>query len=120
MTKNKYLSGNLFTRQPLQIKETAVSKQIADYLDACRIYNDRLNSGMIFTGTHYVRLCKKGTPDRLAIVDGRAVYIEVKQLGKSLPDDQVARCVELQAAGAVVIVADSFDSFVQQFNYCFR
>ena len=116
MAKNNYINGSLFTGKPLTVSETAISGMVADYLDARRIYNDRLNSGMVRVGHKFIYLCKKGTPDRLAIVSGRAVYIEVKSLGKKPSADQISRHAELRAAGAFVIVADSFDSFVRRFK----
>jgi hypothetical protein len=116
MAKNKNLSGNLFTRQPLTITETALSASICDYLDARRIYNDRLNSGKIFTGNYVVHLCKTGTPDRFAIVRGTAVFIEVKKKDKKPTPEQTERHAELRRAGAVVITTDSYDDFVRQFK----
>lgn len=128
MSKNLNLSGNLFTKQKLTIKETPLSAQIAEYLSLRRIYNDRLNSGAVEvvrkscvkgvwkTYQNWMQLCKKGTPDRFAILCGFIIFIEVKMLGKEPTDDQLTRHDELRASGAIVIVADSFDSFKEQFN----
>lgn len=117
--KNNYTNGSLFTGKPLTVSETAISGMVADYLDARRIYNDRLNSGMVRVGHRFIYLCKSGTPDRLAIISGRAVYIEVKSAGKKPTADQINRHTELRAAGAFVIVCDSFDEFVRQFKELF-
>ena len=45
--KNKNLSGGLFAAKPtpLTIRETPLSAQIAGYLTARNIYNDRLQCG---------------------------------------------------------------------------
>ena len=116
MAKNNYTNGTLFSKKPLTISETGLSGMIAEYLDRRRIYNDRLNSGMIRSGHHFIHLCKTGTPDRFCIVRGRIIFIEVKVFGKKASVDQLARHRELAAAEAVVIVADSFESFERQFN----
>jgi hypothetical protein len=114
--KNKNLSGNLFTKQALTIKETALSASIAEWLDLKRVYNDRLNSGKIKFGTRMIHLCKTGTPDRFAILEGQIIFIEVKQKGKKATTEQLMRHNELRNSGAIVIVADSFDDFERKFN----
>lgn len=106
----------MFTKQTLTIKETALSASIAEWLDVKRIYNDRLNSGKIKSGNRMIHLCKPGTPDRFAILQGRIVFIEVKQKGKTATAEQLKRHEELRASGAFVIVADSFDDFERKFN----
>lgn len=116
MGKNNYTNGSLFSGKPLHISETALSGMIAEYLDRRRIYNDRLNSGMAKIGKHFIQLCKTGTPDRFCIVSGRIIFIEVKAFGKKATVEQLTKHKELQASGAIVIVADSFDSFEKQFK----
>jgi hypothetical protein len=134
--KLKDFKGGLFDgKRPkaLTPSESSISKAIRDFLDARRIYNDRLNSGKIFSVTKYfekksgrekefsrwIYLCKPGTPDRFFIVAGKIYLVEVKVLGKTPKPDQIERHKELRAAGATIIVADSFDSFVTQFNRLF-
>lgn len=131
MPRNNNLTGNLFTKQSLTIKETPLSAQIAEWLDLKRIYNDRLNSGKVKVVKSYfnksqskwidyppfwMQLAQTGTPDRFAIVKGRIIFIEVKQLGKEPTKEQSDKHIELRASGAIVIVADSFDSFERQFK----
>ena len=115
--KNKHLSGNLFTGKPLQIRETSLSAMIAEYLDNRNIYNDRLNCLSVESkfGT-WIQGCKKGTPDRFAIIRGRVIFIEVKQMGKKPSDVQKERQAELEKHGAVIINADSFRSFTEKFS----
>ena len=117
--KNKNLAGGLFAAKPtpLTIRETPLSAQIAGYLDSRNIYNDRLQCGNIETKRgNWMTLCKRGTPDRFAIIGGRIVFIEVKKYrGKPSPE-QDAKHYELRAHGAIVVVADSFDDFVTQLN----
>lgn len=119
MSKNKHLSGGLFAAKPtpLTITETALSAQIAKYLDNRNIYHDRLNCVSVESkfGT-WIQGCKKGTPDRFAIIQGRIIFVEVKKLGKKPTEEQTKRHEELCRSGAIVIVADSFDNFTQQFS----
>ena len=129
--RNKNLSGNLFTKQTLTIKETPLSAMIKEYLDVHRIYNDRLNSGKVQIIKKYfckksnqwkefrnwLYLCDEGTPDRFAIVEGFTIFIEVKQKGKLPTDVQLQKHNELRTkAKAVVITVDSFEDFIRQFN----
>lgn len=130
--KLKDFKGGLFSGkkpQALTPTEASVSKSIQEFLDAHRIYNDRLNAGMIQQVTAYtdksgtnkeyrrwIHLCKKGTPDRFFIMSGRIYFVEVKRRGKSATDDQLRRHDELQRAGAKIIVTDSIDSFIRQFS----
>lgn len=115
--KNKNLAGGLFTAKPtpLTIRETSLSAQIAEWLDARNIYNDRLNCGKIQTKNgHWITLCKRGTPDRFCIIGGQIIFIEVKKRGERPSDEQYNRHYELQKSGAIVLVVDSFDNFVSQ------
>jgi hypothetical protein len=114
--RNKNLSGSLFSKQALTIKETALSASIAEWLDVKRIYNDRLNSGKIRAGNRMIHLCKAGTPDRFAIINGFVIFIEVKQKGKTASPEQLTRHDELRSSGAIVIVVDSFEDFETKFK----
>lgn len=129
--KNKNLSGNLFSKPKggLTIKETPLSSSIAEWLDVNRIYNDRLNSGNVEVVKkfpdkngqwreyrNWIQLAKKGTPDRFAIWCGYIIFIEVKQKGKTASPEQIERHEELRRAGAHVILTDSLDDFIIQFN----
>lgn len=128
MAKNPNLSGNLFTKQQLTIKETPLSKTIAEWLNVHRIYNDRINSGKVEVVKRYPKngiwteyrnwmtLAKTGTPDRFAIYKGRIIFIEVKQKGKKPTSDQLERQQELIASGSIVINTDSVDDFIAQFK----
>ncbi|MBN1837893.1 MAG: VRR-NUC domain-containing protein [Spirochaetales bacterium] len=46
----------------------------------------------------------RGMPDRIAIKNGRHVWLEFKAPGKDLRPDQRLRKAELEAAGAMVLV----------------
>ena len=119
MSKNSNFSGGLFTHgkpKPLTIRETSLSAQIAKYLDNRGIYNDRLQCGNIETKRgNWIRLCKTGTPDRFAIIHGQIIFIEVKRFDGKTSLEQAQTHRKLQDAGAVVIVAHSFDQFFYDF-----
>ena len=110
------MSGNLFTKQALAVKETSLSASIAEWLDLKRVYNDRLNSGKIKLANRMIHLCKPGTPDRFAIIEGQIIFIEVKQKDKKATPEQLKRHDELRRAGASVIVVDSLEDFIDKFN----
>lgn len=134
---NKNLKGGLFAAgkpKPLEPSEANISKSIEGFLNSQKIYNDRLNSGQVEVRKKYLcrktnswkeffnwlTLCKAGTPDRMFIVEGRIYYVEVKMRGKKPSPDQITRHDELRTkAGAVVIVADSIENFILQFNTLF-
>jgi hypothetical protein len=120
MSKNRNLSGGLFAAArpaPLTIKETPLSAQIAGWLDARGIYNDRLNCGRAKSPSgRWLTLCKAGTPDRFAVLRGQIVFIEVKMFGEKPSPEQLKKHEELRAAGAIVLVADSFELFKQLFS----
>jgi hypothetical protein len=135
-TKLKDFKGGLFAGakpKALTPSEANVSKSIQGFLEARNIYNDRINSGRIEiikkyrdkkTGTlkefrNWLLLAKKGTPDRFFIVAGKIYFVEVKQKGKKPTPDQLERHKQLRVAGSVIIVADSIDSFITQFNRLF-
>jgi hypothetical protein len=118
MPKNKNLSGGLFAAKPTALtqKESSLSAQIAAYLSNRGIYNERLNSGKVETKSGYwIKLCERGTPDRIAIVRGQAIFIETKILGEKPTKEQLEKHDELRDAGAIVIVADSYGQFVYTF-----
>lgn len=128
MSKNKYLSGGLFASgkpQPLTIKETPLSARIAEYLSRNGIYHDRLNCGTVEVVKRikygeerrdWLHLCKTGTPDRFAIVRGYIVFIEVKKFGNKASPDQLTRHEEIRKSGAIVLVVDSYESFIREFS----
>lgn len=117
--KNNNLSGGLFAAKPtpLTIKETPLSAQIKDYLDNRGIYNDRIQCGQFQTPSgNWMHGSRSGTPDRFAIVRGQIFFVEVKAHGRKPSSEQLGRHKELTASGAIVLVADSFLRFKQQFE----
>ncbi len=126
MSKNRNLSGGLFAAPPnaptpLTIKQTSLSKQIADWLDARLIYNDRLPGGKIQTPRgRWLNMCgrggERGTPDRFAVIGGRIIFIEVRTRGAKPTAEQLERHDRMRDAGAIVFCCDSFEYFVGKFT----
>lgn len=125
MSKNNNLSGNLFTNGSLREREASLSARIAGYLTKRGIYNDRLNCGVVETvkklaegkeRRDWLHLCKTGTPDRFAILRGYIIFIEVKRQGEKPTPEQIKRHEELRKSGAIVLVVDSYKSFLKQFS----
>lgn len=117
--KNKNLSGGLFVGKPspLAIRETPLSKQIAEWLANRGVWNERLNSGKIETRDgRRIHLCERGTPDRIAVVRGRAIFVEVKTFGEKCSPEQLEKHDELRQSGSIVIVVDLFTSFREAFE----
>lgn len=145
--KAKDFRGGLFAGgqkgpQPIAPKEQTISKSIQDFLDKKGIYNDRLNSGKVQVIKQFrqkdgnvkkfetwLQLCKKGTPDRFAIIPpgldplkrgGFLLLIEVKTKGGKPTPEQLERHRELRDAGAMVFVADSIDGFIRKWKAVFE
>lgn len=106
----------------MQQSETEISKDIAAFLDKAGIYNLRLQSGRLRKRGAFVNLCKPGTPDRFFMMPrfGRAfsvpVFCEVKRTGETPSAGQKLAHDEIVRKGGVVIVADSLDAFIRQFD----
>jgi hypothetical protein len=66
--------------------------------------------------SYWVHLCEEGTPDRITMVRGQTIFIETKTFGKKPTPEQLKKHSELRQSGAVVIVADNFQTFKQQFE----
>ena len=86
--------------------ETQLSKAIADALALVGVYSDRLNAGRWKVQQSWVHGCRKGTPDRFALVNGHMVFLEVKRPGKKADPHQLERHAELRSHGATVLVVD--------------
>lgn len=117
--KNKNLSGDLSAARsaPPALSEAPLSAQIARWLDARNIYNDRLQCAKVQTiSGRSIHLCKTETPHIFAIISGQIIFIEVKMRGQAPKPEQLEKHLELMNAGAIVLVADSFDQFVCEFN----
>jgi hypothetical protein len=100
-----------------QKEESPLSAQIAEYLTTRGIFNERLNSsGKIKTTNGYrMTLCERETPDIFTILCGRAIFIETKISEEKPTPEQLEKHEELRRAGAIVIVADSYEQFIDTF-----
>ncbi len=119
MAKNKNLAGGLFAAKPTPLtpNERTVSYNVEVWLNNRNIYNDRLNCGAVVTKNgNWITLCKRGTPDRFAIVRGQIIFIEVKRFGEKPTPDQKKQHVLLRDSGAIVLVVDSFKQFADKFS----
>lgn len=70
--------------QNKKIKESDVLKSIMNFLKLQKHYVLRLNSGKVFNEKSVIMLCPRGTPDILAVIKGRAVFLEVKRDSKTV------------------------------------
>ncbi|GAB3509312.1 hypothetical protein GCM10027341_46180 [Spirosoma knui] len=96
-----------------------LTRCIVDYCDLCGHFATRLQS----TGTYRADLQKfvasqqrAGLPDVFAVVEGRAVFVEVKTGADRLSNVQKETIGDLQSAGAYVYVAHSFQEFYDWFT----
>ncbi|XWW48381.1 VRR-NUC domain-containing protein [Fibrella sp. USSR17] len=100
-------------------KTNALTRAIVDFLNLSGHVATRLQS----TGTYRADLQKyvpsqqrRGLPDVSAVVNGRAVYIEVKVGKDRLSTDQREAIADLKKAGAAVYIANDFQGFFDWFN----
>ena len=96
-----------------------LTRCIVDYLNFSGHFATRLAS----TGTYRDDLKKfvpsqqrAGMPDVLAVVEGRALFVEVKVGRDALSQLQKQTITALEQAGAWVYVAHSFEGFVDWFT----
>ena len=96
-----------------------LTRCIVDYLNFSGHFATRLQS----TGQYRADLQKfvgsqqrAGMPDVLAVVEGQAVFVEVKAGNDRLSDAQKATHTALTNAGAAVYVAHDFQGFYDWFT----
>lgn len=69
------------------------------------VWATRLHSGVVRGGRQH--LCKPGTPDVLAVVNGAPIFFEAKASDGRVSDVQLEQAMLIRAAGAVVYVVRS-------------
>ena len=86
--------------------ESELQKQAIDLLKLSGFIVFRLNSGK---ARNNIRLCPVGTPDLLAVRNGRVIWIEMKKTGgkTSLVQDEMIR--DLRRHGQEVHIVDNID-----------
>ncbi|GAB3931867.1 VRR-NUC domain-containing protein [Larkinella terrae] len=96
-----------------------LTRCIVDYLNLSGYFSTRLAS----TGTYRTDLQrfvssqqKAGLPDVFGVVEGHAVFVEVKVGKDRLSDVQKQTITQLKQAGAWVYVADNFQGFYDWFK----
>jgi hypothetical protein len=102
-----------------KVRERDVTKQIVDWLRCRGWLCLRLQSGVMRgqTGGTFVRLSPNGTPDWIIThPKWGTAFVEMKAPGKPLRPAQVLWHDREKAAGHRVIVADSFDSFLETYG----
>ena len=95
-----------------------LTRAVVDYLNLSGHFATRLQS----TGTYRADLGKyvpsqqrRGMPDVFAVVDSRAVLIEIKVGRDTLSSDQKQTLADLKRAGASCYVAQDFQGFYDWF-----
>lgn len=94
--------------------ETAIQKEIMDYLRArgCLVY--RMNAGIIKLGRRTIHLAPAGTPDLLVLNRyGNTTWIEVKTPDGKLSRDQRAMQAELESRNQDVITVRSVEEVME-------
>ncbi len=96
-----------------------LTKSVVDYASLCGHFATRLQS----TGTYRDDIKRfvgsqqrAGLPDVFIIVNGHAVFCEIKIGKDNLSDVQKQAIADLERAGASVFIARNFDCFYDWFN----
>lgn len=83
-------------------------QKVLKLCEVMHIWAWRINSGMVTTESgSKVRLSPPGTPDVIAIIHGRACFIECKKRGGKLNANQVAWAKRAEEEGAQFASVDS-------------
>lgn len=91
-------------------EEGIIQKEIIDYCKALGGKVFRMNSGQV---RYNVKLSPTGTPDLLAILPNKTLWIEVKKKTGIVSDKQKQMHSELIGLGQCVIVARSVDDVMK-------
>jgi len=91
-------------RLKIKITENDVKRQVKDYLNIKGWFNFPLTAGM---GSY------PGLPDRIAIKNGRTLYIEVKRPGGKQSVNQMTFQSDIWAKGGHYILVKCLDDMIQ-------
>jgi Holliday junction resolvase len=95
-------------------KESDVQRAILDYLELRGIFHYRNNSGGFRDAKqHFYQFGAVGSPDIVAVMNGRYVGIEVKGTSGKQSDHQKEFQQKLEAAGGKYILARSLDDVIR-------
>ena len=96
-----------------------LTKCIVDYCNLTGHFATRLASTGTYradVGRYIPSQQRAGLPDVFAVVEGRAVFVEIKVGRDSLSQQQKETIADLQKAGASVYVAKDFAGFLHWFT----
>lgn len=98
------------TKKP---NETALVRQVLEYLRLRKIPSWRANAGGAMRGGRLVKMAPAGTPDVLAILPGgRLLGVEAKSPTGRLRETQIAWRDAAEKAGALYWVVRSLDDLI--------
>lgn len=98
----------------LKLSEKEIQNMVISHLQIVGYYVQRLNAGGYKTQTGYVKGVAVGTPDIMAIKDGKCLFIEVKREGKDATVLQKLKMEELARYGAKCLVIHSLEELEKE------
>lgn len=108
--------------------EGTIQKECLAYLQLLEnqkkiLHFDRLNSGCIFASypgskkRYRIRLCREGTSDVIVFLpDTRTIFLEFKQNGKPLTQDQISFRLKMESAGYIYFVITSVEELIKRLS----
>jgi len=98
------------------MKETEIQKQILDYLRLKKVFCYRQNSGAFKTQSgHFYRFGTAGSPDIIAVINGKYIGIEVKLPKGRQSQSQKDFQKQLENAGGEYILARNLSDIISKF-----
>ena len=91
-------------RNKIKISETDIKRQIKEYLDIMGWFNFPILQGIA---------SYKGIPDRIAIKEGRILFLEMKRTGGKLSESQKLFQEKIENAGGEYYVIHSLDELIK-------
>lgn len=118
------------TSHPMVLQERDVTKQVKEYLEwhGWRAIRNQVLVAQNVAGGHWIRAGEKGEPDWLflryltpKLNPGFCahLWVEMKKDGKPLRPDQKDWHRDEKARGGLVIVADDYDRFLEDYERLF-
>ncbi|GAI94549.1 unnamed protein product [marine sediment metagenome] len=92
-------------RFKIRITENNVKRLVKDYLDIKGYFHFPITQGL---GAY------KGIPDRIAVKNGKTIYIEVKKPGGKQSEHQIKFQVDLERAGGEYILITCFEDLINK------
>jgi len=92
-------------RFKINITENNVKRLVKDYLDIKGYFHFPILQGL---GAY------KGIPDRMAVKNGKTIYIEVKKPGGKLTENQVEFQADMERAGGEYVLITCFEDLINK------